>query len=107
MCGGRNVFADLAPLVPTVSTEAVVAADPEAILTASEQGGVAAWKRDPDASAFAFWRRQPRMVAVRKPQSVRRLEPVSALSLVRSPVAAKVRLSVRVSVVVAQLPCRS
>ena len=66
VCGGRNVFADLAPLVPTVSTEAVVAADPEAILTASEQGGGAAWRRDPDASAFALWRRQPRMVAVRR-----------------------------------------
>ena len=66
VCGGRNVFADLAPLVPTVSTEAVVAADPEAILTASEQGGGVAWRRDPDASAFALWRRQPRMVAVRR-----------------------------------------
>ena len=66
VCAGRNVFADLAPLVPTVSTEAVVAADPEAILTASEQTGAAAWKRDPDNAAFALWRRQPRMVAVRR-----------------------------------------
>jgi len=66
VCAGQNVFADLAPLVPTVSTEAVVAADPEAILTASEQGGVAAWKREPDNPAFAIWRRQPRMVAVRR-----------------------------------------
>jgi len=66
VCAGRNVFADLAPLVPTVSTEAVVAADPEAILTASEQGGAVAWRRDPDASAFALWRRQSRMVAVRR-----------------------------------------
>ena len=66
VCAGQNVFAGLAPLVPTVSTEAVVAADPEAILTASEQGGVAAWKRDPANAAFALWRRQPRMVAVRR-----------------------------------------
>jgi len=66
VCGGRNVFADLAPLVPTVSTEAVVAADPEAILTASEQGGAVAWRRDPDAPAFALWRRQPQMVVVRR-----------------------------------------
>ena len=35
LCGGRNVFAQLAPLVPTVSTEAVLAANPEAIVTAS------------------------------------------------------------------------
>jgi iron complex transport system substrate-binding protein len=66
VCAGRNVFADLAPLVPTVSTEAVVAADPEAILTASEHGGGAPWLRVPDAPAFALWRRQPAMVAVRR-----------------------------------------
>ena len=35
LCGGRNVFADLKPLVPTVSTEAVLAANPEAIVTAT------------------------------------------------------------------------
>jgi len=31
LCGGRNVFGALAPLVPTVSIEAVLGADPEAI----------------------------------------------------------------------------
>ena len=66
VCAGTNVFADLAPLVPTVSTEAVVAADPEAILTASEETGAAAWRREPESPAFALWRRQPRMVAVRR-----------------------------------------
>jgi iron complex transport system substrate-binding protein len=35
LCGGRNVFAQLKPLVPTVSTEAVLAANPEAIVTAA------------------------------------------------------------------------
>ena len=35
LCGGRNVFAGLQPLVPTVSTEAVLAANPEAIVTAA------------------------------------------------------------------------
>ncbi|MGF6756841.1 cobalamin-binding protein [Paraburkholderia sp. GAS42] len=35
LCGGRNVFAKLEPLVPAVSTEAVLAANPEAIVTAS------------------------------------------------------------------------
>ncbi|CAB3776196.1 Vitamin B12-binding protein [Pararobbsia alpina] len=33
LCGGRNVFASLTPVAPTVSTEAVVAANPDAIVT--------------------------------------------------------------------------
>jgi len=33
LCGGRNVFAGLAPLVPSVSVESVVNADPDAIVT--------------------------------------------------------------------------
>jgi iron complex transport system substrate-binding protein len=35
LCGGRNIFADLKTLVPSVSIEAVLAADPAAIVTAS------------------------------------------------------------------------
>ncbi|MBV9891707.1 MAG: cobalamin-binding protein, partial [Rhizobacter sp.] len=66
VCAGRNIFAHLAPMVPTVSTEAVVAADPEAILTASEQSGAGAWRRDPGNVAFALWQRQQRMVAARR-----------------------------------------
>jgi len=67
LCGGRNVFADLAPLVPVVSTESVVAADPEAIVAASEEGGAApAWQRHPDDPAFAAWRGHTRMSAVRR-----------------------------------------
>lgn len=34
ICGARNVFGSLAPLTPTVSEEAVVAQDPDAIVTA-------------------------------------------------------------------------
>jgi iron complex transport system substrate-binding protein len=33
LCGGRNVFASLTPIAPTVSTEAVLAANPDAIVT--------------------------------------------------------------------------
>jgi len=66
VCGGRNVFSGLAPLVPIVSTEAVVDADPEAILTASEDALRSASQRDPANPAFALWRRHPRMVAVRR-----------------------------------------
>jgi len=36
LCGGANVFADLPSLVPSVSIEAVVVADPEAIVTTTD-----------------------------------------------------------------------
>lgn len=60
LCGGRNVFANLAPLVPTVSTEAVVAADPEAIITASQ----GATHGDAPLPSLAAWHAWPRMTAV-------------------------------------------
>lgn len=60
LCGGRNVFAQLAPLVPTVSTEAVVAANPEAIVTTSQ----GATRADAALPSLANWRRWPRMTAV-------------------------------------------
>ncbi|MEO5881216.1 MAG: cobalamin-binding protein [Caldimonas sp.] len=65
LCGGRNVFAGLAPLVPQVAIESVLAADPEAIFTADERGNTALLRRDIDVSAFAAWRRHPRLAAVR------------------------------------------
>lgn len=60
LCAGRNVFAGLAPLVPTVSTEAVVAADPEAIVTTSQ----GATRADAPLPSLALWRAWPRMTAV-------------------------------------------
>ena len=60
LCGGRNVFEKLAPLVPTVSTEAVVAADPEAIVTTSP----GATHADAPLPSLAAWRAWPRMTAV-------------------------------------------
>ncbi|MEO6361871.1 MAG: cobalamin-binding protein [Caldimonas sp.] len=66
LCGGRNVFAGLGPLVPAVSTEAVVAADPEAIVTANEEGGGApAWQRATGQPSLAAWLRHPHLSAVR------------------------------------------
>jgi len=56
LCGGRNIFAGLKTLVPSVSLEAVLAADPEAIVTTSEQ---------PAAQALGIWRRWTQMRAVR------------------------------------------
>jgi iron complex transport system substrate-binding protein len=49
-CGARNVFADLSQPTPTVSAEAVLAADPDVIVTGSvEPGGgddhLGAWRR--------------------------------------------------------------
>jgi iron complex transport system substrate-binding protein len=50
LCGGRNVFADLKPLTPQISAEAVLAADPEAIgggTGGGRSGSLDAWKQWP------------------------------------------------------------
>lgn len=51
LCGGINVFADLAALAPTVSVEAVLQKNPEVIVRGGEGGdkapGLAMWKRYP------------------------------------------------------------
>ncbi len=49
LCGARNVFEQLAPIAPQVSIEAVLAADPQMIVTA-EPGGH-------DRGALALWQR--------------------------------------------------
>lgn len=59
LCGGVNVFADLAVPAPAVSTEAVLAASPEVIV-----GGVPALS-EPDPGALAGWLRWPGVPAVR------------------------------------------
>ncbi|MGU7771116.1 cobalamin-binding protein [Burkholderia sp. MR1-5-21] len=59
LCGGRNVFASLKPLVPTVTDEAVLAADPEAIVTTSAG---ATPSREPLPS-LARWRAWPALTA--------------------------------------------
>jgi iron complex transport system substrate-binding protein len=58
LCGGRNVFGALTTLVPEVSTESVLAAKPEAILSArsSTSGGEPAMRREPKAQPFVTWR---------------------------------------------------
>jgi iron complex transport system substrate-binding protein len=55
LCGGRNVFADLPQLAPPISTEAVLAADPQVILSTD----------DTIAEPQQFWERWPRLRAVR------------------------------------------
>jgi iron complex transport system substrate-binding protein len=55
LCGGRNVFAGLPQLAPPVSLEAVIAADPEVIVSTD----------DTITDPLAMWRRWGRMRAVR------------------------------------------
>ncbi len=62
VCGGRNVFESLTPIAPQVSSEAVLAADPQLIATA-----------EPDArpsGALDAWRRFGGLTAVRLNQLV-------------------------------------
>jgi iron complex transport system substrate-binding protein len=63
LCGGVNVFGDLAMLAPIVDAEAVVRGDPEVIATTSDSddhtADIAAWSRWPGVAAvrarrFAF-----------------------------------------------------
>ena len=62
ICGAVNVFGDLPSLVPTVDDEAVLAANPELIVTSAVAGS----KND----ALAHWRRWPRLAAVQRDQLV-------------------------------------
>lgn len=56
ICGGRNIFADLPALAPTVSVEGVLAADPDAIVASGMDEARPEWLDD--------WRRWPRLRAV-------------------------------------------
>ena len=53
LCGGENVFGDVAQLTPTVSLEAIIAARPEVILGGGSAGGEDAFRRDWRAAAPA------------------------------------------------------
>ena len=55
LCGGRNVFADLPQIAPQVDAEAVLARNPQVILTTD----------DTIADPRAQWRRWPQLAAVR------------------------------------------
>ncbi len=57
LCGGVNVFADLAPLTPHISEEVVVLANPDVLMTA-EAGGSA-------SATLERWRRWPHLTAVK------------------------------------------
>jgi iron complex transport system substrate-binding protein len=57
LCGGRNIFAELAPLAPRVNIEAVLALAPEAIVASGMSDSRPRWLDD--------WRRYPALPAVR------------------------------------------
>ena len=56
LCGGRNVFADLKPLTPHLTIEAVLAADPEVLIGVSAEAG--------QAEALHAWKQWPRLKAI-------------------------------------------
>ncbi|MEQ6341249.1 MAG: cobalamin-binding protein [Gammaproteobacteria bacterium] len=58
LCGGANIFADLPVLAPEVNIEAVLAADPQAIIVSSAGEKRAPWLDE--------WRRWPQLQAVKK-----------------------------------------
>ena len=58
LCGGENVFADLGPISPTVSVEAVLAANPEAITVGGMGSKHPEWVEP--------WKQWPRITAVQR-----------------------------------------
>lgn len=58
LCGGRNVFAQLAAIAPTVTEEAVISADPEVIVASGMGESRPEWLDD--------WRRWHALTAVRR-----------------------------------------
>jgi iron complex transport system substrate-binding protein len=85
LCGGVNVFADLGPLVPAVTVEAVVAANPEAIVTtgsdatATHDDGLQRWRSLPRLRATALGNLIVLDADAIHRQSARMLEGVDAL----------------------------
>ena len=60
LCAGRNVFADAAPLVPYVNIEAVLAAQPQAIIASGSSDDAPTW--------LGMWNAWPSIPAVQNKQ---------------------------------------
>jgi len=70
LCGGENIFGTLPSLAPQIDIEAVLQADPDVIVIASDAEDtplLAAWQRWPQLSAVE----QGHVYAVRREQLVR------------------------------------
>jgi len=66
-CGGVNVFASLGPLVPQLSAESVLVANPEVFLTARDGfHDPSGLRRDADDPAYARWMRFRDLTPVRR-----------------------------------------
>lgn len=57
ICGGENVFGKLEELAPTVSREAVIAADPEVLITGTGES---------TSPPLAEWKTWPKMTAIKR-----------------------------------------
>ncbi|MEC5384534.1 cobalamin-binding protein [Uliginosibacterium sp. H3] len=68
LCGGRNVFGKEPMLVPRLSTESVVAIDPDVIMASRLGYGDGGAVRDPDAVNVKSWNEFTGMKAVRNKQ---------------------------------------
>ncbi|MBS1207637.1 MAG: cobalamin-binding protein [Proteobacteria bacterium] len=68
LCGGVNVFGKETMLVPQLSTESVVSANPEVILTARMGGGGSAPLRAMDEPTLADWLKFGKLPAVKNRQ---------------------------------------
>lgn len=60
LCGGRNIFANLLPLAPTVSIEAVLAVDPQVIISTTPS----AIQAEKLPASLGRWRHWPQLSAV-------------------------------------------
>lgn len=58
LCGGENIFASLPMVAPSISPEAVLKEDPEAIVSGD--------RHDQTVSGVETWKRYPSMLAVRR-----------------------------------------
>lgn len=67
-CGGINVFGKESALVPRISVESVVVANPDVILTARMGGGGEGATRAMDDPELAVWRRFSSLKALRQQQ---------------------------------------
>lgn len=58
VCGGKNIFDQLTPMAPVITSESVIAANPEAIMTSGMQSI--------NPTALKFWKKWPTLTATQR-----------------------------------------
>lgn len=58
VCGGKNIFDQLTPMAPVITSESVIAANPEAIMTSGMQSI--------NPTALDFWKKLPSLTATQR-----------------------------------------